>query len=71
MYEKREISGLDPSKRGVFFDYQFDPGTAEDESQKSDDNPVCEATSSTTSSFAFRHLGNCNISLIWMDMLDI
>lgn len=25
MYEKREISGLNPSKRGVFFDYQFNP----------------------------------------------
>jgi prepilin-type processing-associated H-X9-DG protein len=62
MYEKREISGLNPSKRGVFFDYQFDTITASTQSQKSDDNPVCEATSSTSSSFAFRHNGNCNIS---------
>lgn len=62
MYEKREISGLNPSKRGVFFDYQFDPGTASAQSQRSSDNPVCEATSSKTSSFAFRHNGYCNIS---------
>lgn len=64
MYEKRNTPGLNPLKRGVFFDYQFDSGTAKNESQSSDDNPVCEATSSTTSSFAFRHNGNCNISYI-------
>ena len=54
--------GLNPSKRGVFFDYQFDPGTSNNQNQKSSDNPVCEATSETTSSYCFRHLGYCNIS---------
>lgn len=64
MYEKIDVHGLNPSKRGVFFDYQFDPGTASTQSQASNDNPVCEATGSKTSSFAFRHNGNCNISYI-------
>lgn len=68
MYEKRNIPGLNPSKRGIFFDYQFDLITASLQSQKSKDNPICEATSEVTSSFAFRHDGNCNI---WMDMLDL
>ena len=54
--------GLQPSKRGVFFDYQFDPGTSEKQNQKSADNPTCEATGSMTSSYCFRHLGYCNIS---------
>ena len=54
--------GLQPSKRGVFFDYQFDPGTSEKQNQKSADNPTCEATGSMTSSYCFRHLGYCNIA---------
>jgi prepilin-type processing-associated H-X9-DG protein/prepilin-type N-terminal cleavage/methylation domain-containing protein len=62
MFEKREISGLNPSKRGVFFDYQFDSFTSSNQNQKSKDAPICEATSSTSSTFAFRHNGNCNIS---------
>lgn len=62
MFEKREISGLNPSKRGVFFDYQFDLVTSSNQNQKSKDAPICEATSSTSSTFAFRHNGNCNIS---------
>lgn len=44
MYEKREQRGLNQSKRGVFFDYQFDQGTATKQNQKSTDNPTCEAT---------------------------
>lgn len=44
MYEKRNVRGLNPTKRGVFFDYQFDEGTAVKQNQKSTDNPTCEAT---------------------------
>lgn len=62
MYEKRNTQGLNPAKRGVFFDYQFDDITSSKQAQQSDDNPVCEATGTTSSSFAFRHLGYCNIS---------
>ena len=54
--------GLNPSKRGVFFDYQFDPGTLQNQNQKSTNNPVCEATGEKTSSYCFRHLGYCNIA---------
>lgn len=64
MFEKREINGLNPSKRGIFFDYQFDTITASNQNQQSTDNPACEATSSMSSTFAFRHNGNCNISYI-------
>lgn len=64
MFEKVTTPGLNPSKRGVFFDYQFDPGSASSQSQKSAENPVCEATGTKSSSFAFRHGGYCNISFM-------
>ena len=44
MFERRNEHGLNPSKRGIFFDYQFDPGTSSKQNQKSKDNPACEAT---------------------------
>ena len=59
--QKGRKGGLNPSKRGVFFDYQFDPGT-QLKNQTPKDNPICEATGDLTSSFCFRHLGYCNIS---------
>ncbi len=64
MYEKCFGYGLNPAFRGLFFDYQFNPnGTSEQ--LRSKDNPVCEATGSTTSTFAFRHSNWCNI--VYMD----
>lgn len=66
MWAKRNFQNLKPSHRGVFFDYQFDPGTPKKilnpDIQKSSQSAICEATGSLTSSFCFRHLGYCNIA---------
>ena len=61
LWEKRFFQNLKPSHRGVFFDYQFDPGT-QSKNQTPKNNPICEVTGDLTTSFCFRHLGYCNIA---------